>query len=77
MRLRNTGILVQIAFALLLALIAAPIVRTVTSELNHTMGRVWPFSMARCHSPSTPGCIGQEPEFAMTLPVTRGGAGPL
>lgn len=77
MRLSNTGILVQIAFALLLALIAAPIVRTVTSELNHTMGRVWPFSIARCHSPTTPGCVGHETEFAMKLPVTRGGAGPL
>ncbi len=56
MRLTNTGCLVQVAFALGLALIAAPIVRNLTSELNETVGRGWPFSLARCSSAATPGC---------------------
>lgn len=56
MRLSNTGCMVQVAFALGLALIAAPIVRNLTSELNETVGRGWPFSLTRCSSAATPGC---------------------
>lgn len=56
MRLTSAGSLVQVAFALGLALIAAPIVRNLTSELNETVGRGWPFSLARCSSAATPGC---------------------
>jgi len=56
MRLTSAGSMVQAAFALGLALIAAPIVRNVTSELNGTVGRGWPFSLERCSSPATPGC---------------------
>ena len=56
MRLTNTGSLVQAAFTLGFALIAAPIVRNLTSELNETVGRGWPFSLARCSSAATPGC---------------------
>ncbi len=56
MRLTNTGSMVQAAFALGLALLAAPMVRTVTSELNGAVGRAWPFSLTRCVSAATPGC---------------------
>lgn len=55
-RLANAGPLVQAALALGLALIAAPVVRTLTSELDNSVGRAWPFSLARCASPATPGC---------------------
>lgn len=56
MRLTSTGAVVQVAAALGLALVAAPMVRSVTSELNGTVGRVWPFSLSRCLSLETPGC---------------------
>ena len=56
MRLANAGPAVQAAFALGFALIAAPVVRTVTAELGNTVGRAWPFSLARCSSAATPGC---------------------
>ena len=56
MRLANTGPMVQAAFALGFALVAAPIVRTVTVELDNTVGRAWPFSLAQCSSTVTPGC---------------------
>ena len=56
MRLTNTGSVIQVAVALGLALVVAPIVRTVTSELNGTVGRAWPFSLARCVVLATPGC---------------------
>ena len=56
MRLTNAGCVVQVAFALGLALIAAPIVRNLTSELNETVGRGWPFSLGHCSSAATPGC---------------------
>ncbi len=56
MRLANAGPVVQAALALGFALIAAPVVRTVTVELDSTVGRAWPFSLARCSSAATPGC---------------------
>ena len=56
MRLANVGPAVQVALALGLALVAAPVVRTVTAELDNTVGRAWPFSLTRCSSPATPGC---------------------
>lgn len=56
MRLSQANTVVQVAVALAVALVAAPVVRSVTVELNTTVGRVWPFSMARCHAPTTPGC---------------------
>lgn len=39
---------VQVAMALLLASVAAPVVRTVTSELSQSVGRTWPFSLEQC-----------------------------
>lgn len=53
---------VQVAMALVLALVAAPIVRTVTSELSQSVGRTWPFSMEQCVQ-AGPGCqtAGQPP----------------
>jgi len=56
MRLSNAGSVIQVAVALGLALVVAPMVRNVTSELNGTVGRAWPFSLARCVSLATPGC---------------------
>jgi hypothetical protein len=56
MRLANAGAAVQVALALGLALVAAPVVRTVTAELDNTVGRAWPFSLTRCAAPATPGC---------------------
>jgi len=56
MRLSNAGAAVQVAVALVLALVAASIVRSVTSGLNGTVGRAWPFSLERCASFATPGC---------------------
>ena len=56
MRLANAGPAVQAALALGFALIAAPVVRTVTAELDSTVGRAWPFSLARCSPAATPGC---------------------
>ena len=53
---------VQVAMALLLASVAAPVVRTVTSELSQSVGRTWPFSLEQCVRAS-PGCqpAGQRP----------------
>ncbi len=56
MRLTNAAAVVQVAVALGLAMIAAPIVRNVTSELNGTVGRGWPFALGRCSTAATPGC---------------------
>lgn len=55
-RFAHAGPVAQAALALGFALIAAPVVRGVTGELNDTVGRVWPFSLTRCVSPATPGC---------------------
>ena len=57
MRLSGAGFMIQTAVALTIALAVAPGLRTITAELNNTVGRVWPFSMARCHAPMTPGCL--------------------
>jgi len=56
MRLTNTGSVVQVAVALGLSLVVAPMVRNVTAELNDTVGRAWPFWLARCAVLATPGC---------------------
>ncbi len=65
LRLTDAGMAVQIALGLTIAMVAAPIVRNVTAELNDTVGRAWPFSMARCHAPASPGCRGPSPPTAM------------
>jgi len=71
MRLTNAGLLVQVAFALGFALIAAPIVRTVTAELDATVGRAWPFSLARCSSPEAPGCRDAATRSVESRPATH------
>jgi hypothetical protein len=48
--------LFRVAAALILALVLSPVVRTVTSELNHSLGHAWPFSLSHCHVSATPGC---------------------
>ena len=72
MRLAHAVPAVQVAFALGLALVAAPVVRTVTAELGNTLGRAWPFSMTRCSSPATPGC-----QEMAARSVVRPPAGPI
>ena len=57
MRLTGAGSAVQIAVALGLALILAPIIRNLTSDLNGSVGRAWPFSLTRCAAVETPGCV--------------------
>lgn len=56
MRLTDAGPVMQAVLALAMALIAAPVVRSVTAELNGSVGRAWPFSLTRCVPPATPGC---------------------
>jgi len=77
MRLTNTGAVVQAAVALAIALIGAPVVRTVTSELNGTVGRAWPFSLARCVSLATPGCANTFVQSAQGPSVPHSRTGPL
>jgi len=42
------------AFAV--ALVLAPALRGVSIELNHSLGRLWPFLHSHCHAGDTPGC---------------------
>ena len=53
----SAGSAVQVAVALGIALIAAPIIRNLTSDLNGSVGRAWPFSLTRCAAVETPGCV--------------------
>lgn len=57
LRLTDMEVPVQMALVLTIAMVAAPVVRTVTVGLDATLGRAWPFSMARCHVPASPGCF--------------------
>ena len=52
----HAGPVAQAALAIGFALVMAPVVWSVTDELNNTVGRAWPFSLVRCVSPATPGC---------------------
>ncbi len=69
LRLTDAGLAVQIALWLTIALVAAPMVRNVTAELNDTVGRAWPFSMARCQALASPGCHDQSPPTVMAHPT--------
>lgn len=60
----HAGILMQVTLAFAFALMAAPVVRTVTYELNNTVGRAWPCALAWCQSAATPGCSGQPVQSA-------------
>ena len=71
MRSLSAGFAIQAAVAIAIALVVAPGLRTVTAGLNTTVGRLWPFSMARCHAPTTPGCAAS----ASTEAPQRGRAG--
>ena len=42
----------------------APAVRAFTAELNQSIGLAWPFSLAHCRAPSTPGCGRHDPRPA-------------
>jgi hypothetical protein len=46
----------RIAAMVVCVLFVATLVRGTTIELNQSVGRVWPFSLARCAAPDTPGC---------------------
>ena len=69
LRLTDAGVPVQMALVLAIALVAAPVVRTVTVGLDATLGRAWPFSLARCHAPASPGCLDRWPPSAMGHPT--------
>jgi hypothetical protein len=71
MRVTEVASVVQVGLALAVALIAAPVVRTVTSELNSTVGRAWPFSMAHCSSDATPGCDNRAEQLSRDRSVTH------
>ena len=47
-----------VMMALAIALVCSAMVRTVTAELNDTVGQAWPFSLVHCHVASSPGCSG-------------------
>ena len=68
-RLTDTEVPVQMALVLSIALVAAPVVRTVTVGLDATLGRAWPFSLARCHAEATPGCLDRWPPSATGRPT--------
>ena len=67
LRLTDAGVPVQMALVLAIALVAAPVIRIATVGLDATLGRAWPFSLARCHVPASPGC------FDRPLPSAAGG----
>ncbi len=48
--------MMRLAMALACALVAGVVVRNTTFVLNRTVGEVWPFVLARCVAPDTPGC---------------------
>ncbi len=48
--------MLRVAAAFLIALMLSPVVRSLTAELDGTLGQSWPFSLTRCHAPETPGC---------------------
>ncbi|MGI4955245.1 MAG: hypothetical protein ACRYGM_25845 [Janthinobacterium lividum] len=48
--------LLRVAMAFAVALVFAPAVRGVSIELNHSLGRLWPFLHSHCHAGDTPGC---------------------
>jgi len=50
----------RVAATVICALFVATVVRGTTIELNQSIGRVWPFSLARCAAPDTPGCSLEE-----------------
>ena len=50
------GVLTQIALTVAIALGGALLTRSVTTELNQTVGTVWPFSLDHCYGPASPGC---------------------
>ena len=50
--------LLRVAVAFAVALVLTPVVRTLTIELDSSVGRAWPFSMRHCLTRDTPGCAG-------------------
>lgn len=60
--------LAAVGMALAVALLCSTMLRTVAAEVNNSAGRVWPFSLTRCHAPTTPGC---EPQPERMLAAAR------
>lgn len=69
LRLTDAEVPVQTALVLAIALVAAPVVRTVTVGLDATLGRAWPFSLARCHVSASPGCFNRSLPSATVHPI--------
>ncbi len=76
-RFDDLGVVVQIALAVVIALGGALLARSITTELNQTVGTVWPFSLAHCYGPASPGCDPQSPrsggEWAERIGSRKGG----
>ncbi len=58
--LDRIGFFARVLTVLMLAALLSTVVRAVTAGSNQTLGRIWPFSLARCQSPFTPGCGGPD-----------------
>ena len=56
----ETTALARIALAVVIVLGGALLTRSVTTELNQTVGTMWPFSLASCYGPASPGCADGE-----------------
>ena len=56
LRFDELGVLTQIALTVAIALGGASLTRSVTTELNQTVGTVWPFNLTHCYGPASPGC---------------------
>lgn len=54
------GAVARAGLALVLALIAATVIRGITADLSNSIGRAWPFSLVHCRAQSTPGCDSTE-----------------
>ncbi len=50
---------------LIVAMALSAAVRGATAMTNQTIGRAWPFVLARCHAAATPGCetMADHPRF--------------
>ena len=60
-----------IGIALVVAMLAAPVVRLATAGLTHSLGMRFPFSLAHCRVAATPGCDMNAPMHFAAGTATR------
>ena len=63
------ALLMRLALCLLVAIVAAPVIHGVATEISQAAGPLWPFSAAHCRSRDTPGCAQTEQLRHATLHV--------